>query len=225
MAVQIVRRDGAGDGVTITVPTTDGSQVVIQDVYNAIRTFEALSQNMDMRPLCQPKTSGGASLGGGAEVGITLQFLNKTLLGFEARGGPAVIACKVTGGNLTALLTWDGAATGAHVGTQLTDSGALFASWGIQTGDAIRNVPDGSTATVLTVDSETQITHTALAGGSENDWDVSEAYEIDSSHPLFPTAYTHATIAQDASPVDISSTVISPLRSLIQALFPLLRRL
>jgi hypothetical protein len=218
MAIQIARRTGNDDGVIITVPAADGSKVTVQSVYNAIRDFEALSQNMDMRPLCQPKTSGKADLGDGNRTGITLVLINKTCLEFEARAGPAVIACRVAGGNTSAANIWEGTATSVHVGTQLTDSAATFASWGIQTGDTIRNVPDGSTATVTTVDSETQITHSALTGGAENDWDIGEAYEIDTTHPICPTANTHVTIAQDASAVDVLETV-SSTENLIAALF------
>lgn len=203
MAVQIVRTQAVDRGARITIPLVDGSVITIQAVYDAIRTFEALSENMDLQVLTKSTTSGKEGLGGGDETGITMQFLNKTTLEFTARAGPAVIACKVEGGNITASIIWEGTVTTPDAGTVLIDSAATFAEWGIQTGAAIRNVDDGSTATVLAVDSETQITHTALAGGSENDWDSAESWEIDSDYPFTPTDNVHIGFAQDVSPVAV----------------------
>lgn len=72
-----------------------------------------------------------------------------------------------------------GTATSSHAGTQLTDTAATFLSWGVRAGNVITNTTDGSSCTVTTVDSETQITHSALSGGAEDDWDSGEAYTID----------------------------------------------
>ena len=71
-----------------------------------------------------------------------------------------------------------GTATMADAGTVLVDNIATFMTDGVAAGALVRNLDDGSSASVSTVDSETQITHLALSGGSENDWDLAEAYEI-----------------------------------------------
>jgi len=81
--------------------------------------------------------------------------------------------------DFSALISVDatGTATAAHAGTQLTDSAAAFLTTAT-VGDTIHNLTDGSSAVVTSVDSDTQITHGALSGGTENDWDVSESYRI-----------------------------------------------
>lgn len=94
-----------------------------------------------------------------------------------------------------------GTATSVHAGTQLTDTAASFRADGVEPGNVLRNVTDGSTATVTSVDSETVITHTALAGGSENDWDIGETWEIDVigikslDRPVFGGGKSHGSIS------------------------------
>ena len=68
------------------------------------------------------------------------------------------IASGVADGNITT--------TAVPSKTIIVDSGQLFLSRGIEVGDKVRNVTDGSEATVVTVDSNTQITTTPLSGGS-----------------------------------------------------------
>ena len=81
--------------------------------------------------------------------------------------------------DFSALISVDatGTATAAHAGTQLTDSAASFLTTAA-VGDTIHNITDGSSAVITSVDSDTQITHGALSGGAENDWDVAESYRI-----------------------------------------------
>lgn len=88
---------------------------------------------------------------------------------------------------------WDGtrSATSASAdGSTLTDSGAAFDGSGagpaVQPGMIVRNTTDGSYGIVKSVDSATQITletdifgtGQGLDGGTEDDWDVSDAYQI-----------------------------------------------
>lgn len=207
MAIQITRLTGNDDGTMIAVPIADGTNVDLQSIYNAVRTFEAVPENMDVRPLCI--ASGKQPLGGGRAVAITMQLINKSTIEFEARAGPAVIGCSVDGGNLVANLTWDGAKTDLAVDAfVLTDTNATFATNGIQSGAVVRNITDGSSATVATVDSETQITCTALTGGGTNNWSQFDVWEVDSGHPFSPTAYTHIGYAQDtaASTIEVDSS-------------------
>lgn len=71
------------------------------------------------------------------------------------------------------------ATTADSDGETLIDSAAGFGTTDdVFPGDIIRNTTDGSWAVLWTVDSTTQISHSALVGGAENDWDVGEAYEI-----------------------------------------------
>lgn len=65
-------------------------------------------------------------------------------------------------------------------GTTLIDSGATDWLTTVQVGDIITNTTDvgNPTATVVSVDSNTQITHTALAGGTTDDWEAADGYSI-----------------------------------------------
>ena len=191
----------------IELPAVDGTKVALQDLYNESQIYLALSENMDLETFIEG--SGKQSLGGVSQVGMTIQLTKTWLLGFEARSGPAVIACLVNGGNLTALHTDTGSATSTGT-TTLIDSAGAFARQGFQTGDTIRNITDGSSATILTVDSETQLTHTTLTGGSGNDWDIADVWEIDSTHPFFPTDFVHIAFAQDVAPLAIDTSQLIP---------------
>jgi LmbE family N-acetylglucosaminyl deacetylase len=73
-----------------------------------------------------------------------------------------------------------GTATKADPGVALTDAGAGFVSQKVTAGMTVNNTTDGSSGVILSVDSETKLTlqGTGLAGGTENDWDVGDAYSI-----------------------------------------------
>jgi hypothetical protein len=70
--------------------------------------------------------------------------------------------------------------TTAGSSTVLNDTLASFTTGTDQpeVGMTIRNVTDGSTAVITSVDGATQITHTALTGGTSNDWQLADTYEI-----------------------------------------------
>lgn len=76
---------------------------------------------------------------------------------------------------------------GSHTGTTnsattLTDSAATFQTNQtdglIDVGSLVYNITDGSVATILTFESETEITTTALTGGVDNDFDTNDVYAI-----------------------------------------------
>lgn len=62
-------------------------------------------------------------------------------------------------------------ATGGSSTTILIDSAATFQTWRLRAGDIITNVTDTATATVVTVDSQTQLTTTVLSSGSYDSTD------------------------------------------------------
>lgn len=72
-------------------------------------------------------------------------------------------------------------ATGTHTGSgnaaSLTDSAGDFVNKGVEIGDLLSNDTDGSTTTITGV-TATNLTGT-LAGGTDDDWDASDAYSID----------------------------------------------
>ncbi len=75
-------------------------------------------------------------------------------------------------------LLFQGLHTGANNNANLIDSSANFLNTRIRAGiDIVKNVTDGSQAVITSVLSSTEIVGT-LAGGTENDWDTNDNYEI-----------------------------------------------
>src|SRR3989304_9360126 len=85
-------------------------ELTIQDLHDEIRLFEERNPNLEVAKIMN--ASGKESLGGGVQVGITLEVINDWRLAFEFRtdqevideGFPAggVVLCTVRGGNLVA---------------------------------------------------------------------------------------------------------------------------
>jgi hypothetical protein len=115
------------------------------------------------------ETSGGEALGGGVTVGVTVE-LQDAQIAFEARTTPLE----------------SGTATSASVNNPdgtitLTDSAATFQTNNVGRGDLIINVTDGSQCTVIELDSvtpETKLLATTLIGGTDNDFDIPDAYDV-----------------------------------------------
>ena len=143
--------------IKIPAPTTT---VSIQDLTDAIKDWEDEPANLSYPQLV--KTSGKEDLGGGVFVGLTAELQDAQVY-FEAR----------TESDSVGTIT-----TSDTIGTTLIDSAATFITDGINPGDTILNMTDGSAATVLTIDSETQITHFPLDDGTDNDWDFGDSYKI-----------------------------------------------
>lgn len=88
--------------VEVASPSTS---VIIQDLYDTLRTIENRFQNMDDSVLIDTvKTAGKQTLSTTKSVGITLT-LNNAKLKFEDRGGPSYTIMSVTDGNLVAIDT------------------------------------------------------------------------------------------------------------------------
>ena len=91
---------------------------------------------------------------------------------------------------------------GSGTTTILTDtslSGATnFVANHVRPGDIVRNATDGSVATVVTVDSGTQITTTGLTGGTDNTFTNTDAYNITTE-----TNRAYTTAPQDTAYVPI----------------------
>ncbi len=75
--------------------------------------------------------------------------------------------------------------------TQLDDANAKFMTNGVKVNDKITNTTDSSTALVLSIVSETRITHAALSGTPGNIWTVGEGYKIE--NPLVDTITSSGT--------------------------------
>jgi hypothetical protein len=73
-----------------------------------------------------------------------------------------------------------GSHTASSNSTSLTDSSQDFTEWGIQPGDLVRNITDGSVATVSSV-AATTLTLGTLLHGTDNDFDRGDAYVVNVS--------------------------------------------
>lgn len=71
-----------------------------------------------------------------------------------------------------------GSLTSTGGSTTLISSGATFVTSSVAVGDLVANITDGSIAVVKSVDSETQLTTTALLGGSDNTWTSGDSYSV-----------------------------------------------
>src|SRR3989304_8261752 len=80
-------------------------ELTIQDLHDEIRLFEERNPNLEVAKIMN--ASGEESLGGGVQVGITLELVNDWRLAFEERPGPDEIQCTVSGGNLVAVNIYD----------------------------------------------------------------------------------------------------------------------
>jgi hypothetical protein len=95
-------------------------------------------------------------------VGITAELKNSQVA-FKAR------TTSISSGTCT---------TANAAGTILIDSAATFVTDGVQIGAIVVNFTDQSVASVLSIESETQLTMEILDDGTDNDWDVNDAYKI-----------------------------------------------
>lgn len=109
--------------ITVEAPATT---IAIQDLHDEIRLFEERNQNLEVGQIMN--ASGKQSLGGGVNVGITLELINDWRLQFEARAGPTTIGCTVTGGNLVATNQYDNNPISATAYTQVTIAQASSAT-------------------------------------------------------------------------------------------------
>lgn len=143
--------------ITIAAPSTELS---VQDQVDTCRAFEDLTYADSYDYLID--ATGKEEIGGGVKVGVTSSAKN-VQFAFEAR------TASVSEGTCT---------TADSGGITLIDSAATFEADGVKSGAIIINFTDKSVATVISVDSETQITHENLADGTNNDWTSTDVYKI-----------------------------------------------
>ncbi len=128
-----------------------------------------------------------------------------------------------TGGKLDKRLETPvtGTVTTADVGTLLTDANADFIAAGVQVGDRVTNITDGSTGIITAVNSATQLAIGAdLTGGTENDFDLNDAYRIENPELNKVTLDTTARrfvsvyfdIGANGAPIDPATVQASDFR-------------
>ncbi len=143
----------------ITVPKAE-TQVVIADYQDTLLDLEDNDEGIlhdDLRA-----TSGGEDLGAGVTVGWTMEMQN-AITAFEPR------TTSIESGTVT---------TPDTAGKTLIDSTALFQTNGVLPGAHVINFTDGSVTSVISVDSETQLTMYPLDDGSDNQWDNADVYKV-----------------------------------------------
>jgi len=141
--------------VTVAAPSVS---VSLQDLHDTLVEIEDSIEGLQHPRLIL--SAGKETLGGGVTVGIT-STLQNAQIAFEARSTPN------SSGNATSIGT-----------TVLTDTAATFITDGIARGALIINHTDSSVSTVLSVESETSLTHAALQAGIANDWSIGDDYDI-----------------------------------------------
>jgi hypothetical protein len=141
--------------IQVDAPQTEAT---VQDLIDAIRDWEDGSEGQYYDFLID--AAGKEELGGGVSVGITATLQDAQIY-FEAR---------TTAVDSTNLVT-----TGSTNGRLVISSTSTFIADGIARGDTIINDTTMAMQTVLTVDSETQLTCLPLTGGSRQDWQVNDA--------------------------------------------------
>lgn len=143
--------------IEVQAPST---QISLQDLVDTCRELEQRSENMQYSHLLN--AAGKEALGGGVLVGITVELQN-AVVAFQPRSGSK------TTGTITTLNV---------AGEVLEDTGATFISDGVVPGDTIQNVTDNSFSSVVSVDSEIQLTCYPLSDGSDNQFQISDSYQV-----------------------------------------------
>lgn len=141
------------------------AEITIQDLHDTLRSMteqagEGFIDNLDDDFIID--SAGKEDLGGGVQVGITSTLQNAQLT-FEPRTTPVET----------------GTATSADAnGIVLNDNTAQFITNGVTRGSFIVNFDDRSIATVISVNSETQLVHTPLLAGVADDWGIGDNYSV-----------------------------------------------
>lgn len=150
-------------------------------------------------------TDGKIPVQPGLQVGA-IATLQNAKFRFEARAGPDHVLCTIAEGDLVAFLEDRGSQTGADSNTVLIDSLASYITFGIEEKDVdqftIENVTDGSEATLVTVDSGTQITTDGLTGGSDNLFQAGDEIIVSgfATSPIAPSAFTTVSYTASVAP-------------------------
>ncbi len=146
--------------ITVAAPSVNLSMA---DLFDTARSLEHLvDPGYDV--FSYPSllsAAGNEQLEPGKNVGITITLQNAQVA-FEKRDTPVSIGF---------------ATTANAAGEILIDNNATFQTDGVEQGAMIINFDDLSIGEVVSIDSEQQIKHRTLVGGS-NAWDVNDDYKI-----------------------------------------------
>ncbi|KKK78510.1 hypothetical protein LCGC14_2842850, partial [marine sediment metagenome] len=135
------------------------TEITIQDLYDTLRSIEERMRNLEDDSLIS--AGGKEDLGGGVFVGVSATLRNSQLQ-FEARHIELSTGTAESGSSQTVLF----------------DSTATFIADNVARGDLVINHTDSSSTSVLSVDGEDQLTVQPLVGGSDNNFDIGDAYDV-----------------------------------------------
>jgi hypothetical protein len=178
------------------------NEVTIQGLVDELRDWED-DPGLGMVYPRIISAAGKEPLGGGVEVGITATLQN-------ARLAFSPDPTTTSGGTATSA---------SSTGQTLVDTAATFQTDGVTVGANVTNATTGAFGTVLSIDSETQLTLRTLNGGTRQDFQAGDSYfvhnvvqksvsggnlvavdangaEIDS---IYPTAYTQVVRTSSSS--------------------------
>ena len=147
--------------VEVRSPSTE---LIAQDTVDTLRIGEESTSGITEFKLLD--ASGKQSLGGGVNVGITVELLD-TQIAFEPRLTPAETGTVTTPSDPPVINR-----------ITFSDSTATFITNGVARGSLVINFTDNSIADVVSVDSETQLTTKTLANGSDNSFDTADVYHV-----------------------------------------------
>ena len=177
-------------------------EITVQELVDQLRDWEDDPSGGMVYPFIIA-AAGKEDLGGGVTVGITATLQNAQIA-FEP----------------SPTTTSDGSATSNSLdGQTLTDTSATFQTDGVTQGANVTNVTTGAFGTVLSIDSETQLTIRTLNGGTRQDWQIGDLYyvynvvqknlsggnlvAVDSVgaelDPIYPTAFTQVVRVSSSS--------------------------
>lgn len=176
------------------------------DLYDTIKDWE--DEIFSLRHETPANAEGRLALGGGEFVGVSVVLINEWRFAYESRASE---------------ITEEGTITTGGDAVTLIDAAATFETNGVESGAIVMNKTDGSAGTVLSVDSETQLTLASpgLEGGTDNDFDSSDAYGVwnvvscsfsegnliavnsYNDNPILPTFATQVQLRQSAAPVQL----------------------
>jgi len=134
--------------------------ISVQEIVNLIRDWEDDDTHMCYDPLID--AAGKEQLGGGVLVGITA-----TLQNAQIRFTPRVDELSI--GTVT---------TGDSGGKILHDINAKFETDGVYPGCVVVNNTTTAMETITSVESEIELKHFNLSGGTRNDWQIGDSYSI-----------------------------------------------
>lgn len=146
--------------ITVLAPSLE---ITIQDLVDTCRWLEEQFPNMAYPHLIN--AAGKDALGGGVLVGITATLQN-AVLQFEGR------TCQLTSGTVT---------ENDARGITLTAAGSPngdFVTLGVERGMTVFNATTGNMGTIISIESEDQLTSQPLKGCSTGPWTIGDTYVI-----------------------------------------------